>query len=213
MFGPYSDYLIPLLKILDGFPQRMGRGEDVLALFKVQYHHEIPEDAYRVAATSGKMYWVRCVYNIQGKARKLGLVENPSRGLWRLTEYGHKWLIDHPDATHFTGEEVLTKTYRFTSSSRLVKGDHQHSGKGKPVTDHSKHKILTREIANIQIYLDGHSPIQPSAEKLCDWVYFCYTFELYPEGRDLFVLIDRDEVHSWYYERTKKLARLCELRA
>ena len=33
MFGPYSDYLIPLLKVLDNFPNKMGRGEAILAKF------------------------------------------------------------------------------------------------------------------------------------------------------------------------------------
>jgi hypothetical protein len=191
----------------------MGRGENILALFEAQYRQEIPDHAYRRAASSGIMYWVRCVYNIQQKARELGLVDSPARGLWRLTEDGHKWLLDHPDATHFTEQRPHTKNRGVASSSR-VKKDHQYpSEKEKLTADNSKSKILTREIANIQAYLDGHSSLQPSYEKLCDWVYFCYTFEMYPEGRDLFALISPNEVNPWYYERTKKLARLCELKA
>jgi len=213
MLGPYSDYLVPLLKVMDDLPKRMGRGEDILARFEAQYRHEIPDHAYRLESKSGKMYWVRCIYNIQGKARELDLIESPSRGLWRLTEYGHKWLLDHPDATHFTGERGHTKTRGLIDSPQVKKVHYHPAEKAKLTPDQTASKVLAREIADIQTYLVGHSSKQPSAEKLCDWVYFCYTFEMYPEGRDLFALIDPDEVHSWYYERTKKLARLCELRA
>ncbi len=212
MFGPYSDYLLPLLKILDVLPHRTERGENVIALVGTQYHEEIPDYAYRIAPKSGKMYWVQCVYNIQGKAKELGLIDNPERGIWRLTENGHQWLLDHPDASHFSGGALERSNKVSISSSSKKIGSH-FSEKVKNSSDHPKSKLLVREIANIQSYLDGHSSMQPSDEKICDWVYFCYTFELYSEGRDLFALISRNEVNPWYYERTKKLAKLCEIKA
>lgn len=73
--------------------------------------------------------------------------------------------------------------------------------------------ILEREIQTIRDYLVGQSSQQPSDEKICDWVNFCYTFAMYTEGKELFFLVNSKEVHPWYYERTKKIARLCELRA
>lgn len=365
MFGPYSDYLIPLLKVLDGLPKRMGRGEDILPQFETQYHHEIPDHAYHREATSGKMHWVRCVYNIKQKAQELGLVDSPSRGLWRLTEYGHKWLMDHPEASHFIDdssslrdrshppilhpedwatisqstrneffntlriklEAILTsivgsthleliqrsnflqirlagfsgchyeiilrrdkheialhfesspsasearlevfesyieelnrsleipiqtgkfgnrgwtqvwiectaqplsqelahdlsdQTMRFIATTYPVLKK-AYSGQRrirKPTFDKeiSKiadpvHAILDREIDAIRVYLQGHSALQPEDEKLCDWVSFCYTFELYVEGVEIFSLVNPESVQPWYFERTKKIARLCALRA
>ena len=198
---------------MDNLSQRMGRGEDILAQFEAQYHNQIPDHAYHLEAISRKMYWVRCVYNVQGKARELGLIENPSRGLWRLTEKGHNWLLDHPEETHFTGESANPNNSGGAKNPGIQKIHHLSSDLETQSTCQNRFKIFSREISSIQSYLHGNSPLQLSDEKLCDWVYFCYTFEMYTEGRDLFVLIDPNEVHSWYYERTRKLAKLCELRA
>jgi hypothetical protein len=73
------------------------------------------------------------------------------------------------------------------------------------------HAILDREVAMIRDFVNG-SKTRPSDEKLCDWVHFCYTFELFGEGQRIFALIDPSQVHPWYYERTRRLARICELR-
>ncbi|MFW6116512.1 MAG: winged helix-turn-helix domain-containing protein [bacterium] len=72
--------------------------------------------------------------------------------------------------------------------------------------------ILAREIRNIRAYLDGDQSLSPSDEKLCSWIQFCYTFELFNEGAALFKLVRGDAVNPWLYERAQKLARACELR-
>lgn len=76
----------------------------------------------------------------------------------------------------------------------------------------SAHALLDTEIALIRTYLVGQSPNTPTSEKLCDWVTMCYAFGLYSEGIELLGYIDPQEVNEWYYERTKRLARLCGLR-
>lgn len=75
------------------------------------------------------------------------------------------------------------------------------------------HAILEQEIKAIRDCLQGRTGIQTSSEKLCDWVNFCYTFELYVEGDEIFSLVDKNEVQPWYYERTKKIAKICEMRS
>ncbi len=65
----------------------------------------------------------------------------------------------------------------------------------------------------MRAFLLGRSDQRPSDEKLCDWVHLCYTLELYATARDLFRLINPAEVHPWYFERTRKLARICSIRA
>jgi len=71
--------------------------------------------------------------------------------------------------------------------------------------------ILDREIAAIRNFLNGRSA-RPSDERLCDWVNFCYEFELFREGRDLFRLVDPSQVNTWYYERTRRLAKVCAMK-
>jgi hypothetical protein len=73
-------------------------------------------------------------------------------------------------------------------------------------------QVLQKEIDTIRLFLLGRLENHPTDEKLCDWVLFCYTAEMYLEGRDLFPLINQDSVQSWYFEKTKKLARLCSLK-
>ncbi|MBN1874641.1 MAG: winged helix-turn-helix domain-containing protein [Anaerolineae bacterium] len=73
-------------------------------------------------------------------------------------------------------------------------------------------EILERELRVIRAYLNGDHTLAPSDEKLCDWVQFCYNFELFEEGSGIFKLIRPTEVNAWLYERARKLARICELR-
>jgi hypothetical protein len=72
-------------------------------------------------------------------------------------------------------------------------------------------KLLDREITLIHSFLSGKSEQPPTSEKICDWVSMCYSFGLFSEGKELFSYVDPDEVNDWYYERTKKMARLCIL--
>lgn len=74
------------------------------------------------------------------------------------------------------------------------------------------HAVLDAEIAQVHSFLRGRSG-RPSDEKLCDWVHFCYNFGLFAEGRDLFRVVDPSQVHPWYYERTRRLARVCDMKA
>jgi len=73
-------------------------------------------------------------------------------------------------------------------------------------------QALNAKIDHIHHLLAGEVPI-PSDEVLCDWVHFCYDFGMYKEGQILFALVASDQVNPWYYERTKKLARLCSIKA
>lgn len=77
---------------------------------------------------------------------------------------------------------------------------------------HPQMQILRYKINNIYQVLAGSETI-PSDEVLCDWVHFCYNFGLYQEGQMLFALVTPEQVNIWYYERTKKLARLCAMKA
>jgi len=63
----------------------------------------------------------------------------------------------------------------------------------------------------VRDFLNGRSS-RPSDERLCDWVNFCYEFGLFREGRDLFRLVDPSQVNLWYYERAKRLAKVCAMK-
>ncbi len=73
------------------------------------------------------------------------------------------------------------------------------------------HKLLDQEIVSIHVFLGGKSEQQSTNEKICDWVNLCYLIGLNAEGAELFSYVDAAEVNEWYYERTKKMARLCAI--
>lgn len=73
------------------------------------------------------------------------------------------------------------------------------------------HKLLDQEIVLMHVFLGGKSEQQPTNEKICDWVNLCYLIGLNAEGAELFSYVDAAEVNGWYYDRTKKMARLCHL--
>ncbi len=77
--------------------------------------------------------------------------------------------------------------------------------------DQSHVKLLVARLDAIRQVLNG-SMATPSDEVLCDWVHFCYDFGLFEEGQMLFTFVTTDQVNPWYYERTKKIARLCSIR-
>jgi hypothetical protein len=72
--------------------------------------------------------------------------------------------------------------------------------------------VLSRHLDRIHAFLQGRSA-RPSDDVLCDWVQLCYTFELYQEGVDLFKLISPAAVQPWLYERARRIAKVCRLRA
>ena len=81
-----------------------------------------------------------------------------------------------------------------------------------PREDAQAHAILDESLGRIREFLRGRLA-RPSDEKLCDWVQFCYLFELYDEASQLFQLVDKGSVNSWLYQRTRKMAEVCRMRA
>jgi len=362
MLEAFSDFLVPLMRILDGLPNQAGHTVDVLLLFEQTYRQQIVPQQY-TKNQSGNVRWEHNVHWSREKLKLLGFIDAPRRGIWRLTEKGHLWLAEHPEATHlsayqpkfqrknrtappfptrypvinqmisggeflaalqqnlpgplqpiigsvfyefvqrsnylqirlagFSGchyqiilrrgkheialhfessaersqarlrgfkphldalsqslkipvqagnlqsrgwtqvwiekqaqplsldlaDEFANLVSRFVASTypilQIIYGSnvkiHRRSVDKENLTDTSfMYRTLDLEVENIQSYLQGRSALQPSDEKLCDWVNFCYTFAMYAEGKDLFSLVSGSEVHPWYYERTRKIARVCE---
>jgi len=79
-------------------------------------------------------------------------------------------------------------------------------------SDSRQCQILAEEIAHIRDFLNGNGALRPDDQTLCDWIWFCYKFELFIEGTTLFRLIHPESVEHWLYEHTRKLAEVCNLR-
>jgi|GEM_PF-2242296 len=208
----FADFYVPLMKTLDGLPNRTGQSYAVLTKIKHQYGSQI--SPYQLEkADNGRVRWIYNVRMCRQHLLKRGFIESPAKGIWRLSDQGHEWLMAHPTATHLSGNKNSVTLQGSSRSASKKQRDLSRISADLQLLGQAKITILHREIDNIRSYLDGRSSIQPSDEKLCDWVQFCYIFEMYNEGNQLFLLVSSNEVHPWYYERTKKLARLCAMRA
>ena len=132
-----------------------------------------------------------------------------------------KWLVnlitgaDYSEFDSPTARRLLTTIgIKVTMVSRRVQKKRKSSKKlSETISYQLAHQLLEQEISAIKAFLSGRSEYNPANEKICDWITFCYTLGLYEEGSKLFEQIDNDDVNDWFYERTKKLARLCSLRA
>ena len=98
MLEVFGDFFIPLMRILNGLPNRAGKSSDVITLFEQTYRNEIAPHQY-TENNSGNIRWVHNVRWSREKLKLLGFIDAPQSRIWRLTEEGHQWLIKNPDAT------------------------------------------------------------------------------------------------------------------
>jgi len=100
---------------------------------------------------------------------------------------------------------ILHQVYASEKSLKLSNGEKRIS-----TTDEEKYQILISQVSIIHEYLLGRSGLLPTAEKLCDWISFCYIFGMYDEAVNLFSYVNQEEVNDWYYDRIKKVVKACE---
>ncbi|MFQ5834590.1 MAG: winged helix-turn-helix domain-containing protein [bacterium] len=82
--------------------------------------------------------------------------------------------------------------------------------KKKGLEDEHLLKIIKRTMKEIKTFLNGDSSTTPTPEKLCQWVDYCYLFEMYWEGTVLFNKVPEDSISKELYRRTKKIADACQ---
>ncbi len=210
-------YLIALIKLMDRLPNRRGEAQFIIRQFERGHRQEIPREHFKTDST-GMEAWVKRLQWSRQRGVMLGWMDSPARGIWRLTEKGHAWLEANPHTTHAPRLPVALsqqRTERVASAPTLKRAKEPTlpSRRARLEGDNNlQQKLLFEKISELQNFLDGRSNVRPSDEQLCDWVNFCYSFELYAEGAEVFRLVARENVNEWYYERTRKLAKICEIR-
>lgn len=203
MLEKRSDYEKALLLLMRDLPGCQGHAREIEQHFFENFYDQIPKEDF-LELERGVERWRKEVQFSRFQLVKKGLMDDPQRGVWRLTDAGKRWLADPSSIA------LQPKPMKESAGKRKPRQRAEKAGRG---AKSSVYSILDRELKTIRSYLVGSSSLQPDGEKLCDWVHFCYTLELYAEGRDLFALVNPAEVHPWYFERTKRIARLCEFKA
>lgn len=143
--------------------------------------------------------------------------------LWRRNAWARVWLeheaapLNQTHAARLAEQcaRFITATFPILESSAHVPRARRAEKKngGQVDSPNPMYQALDHQVEAIHAFLEGRSDHRPTDEKICDWIQFCYWFELYAEGRDLYKVISADGVNPWYWERTRKLAKICELRA
>jgi hypothetical protein len=198
-----ADYRHALLHLMD----RIGSiaADAAPTEFLRQLGALIPED-HRHRNVRGIQKWETILRSARQQLAQAGLMNDYTSGAWAITEDGRRWLREHPDG----GQELLHQMLQ--QRSRENRQQPTSTAPALPSTDSQAHVILDQTIGQIRRFLRGNST-RPSDEVLCDWVQFCYTFELYVEGHKLFALIDPAALDAWPYQRAKKLAQVCRMRS
>lgn len=158
-------------------------------------------------------------------------VSESARGVWALSDKGRHRIQTLLKAGHDPESHITLNELSESLDLPFLKGetspppmpeqlDIAPSRRGRPPrqsvpeynSESRQSQILAEEIARIREFLNGNGALRPDDQTLCDWVWFCYKFEMYAEGTTLFPLIHSESVDRWLYERTKKLAEICALR-
>ena len=129
-----------------------------------------------------------------------------------VTGFPRKAFITDDSRRHL-GKLGLIAEERSRPASASVLVGQTHVSRSTEYKNGGWEQICAKKIEAIRAFLGGLSSSRPKDEELCDWVQFCYTLELNVEARDLFVLVSPEEVNPWYFERIKKLAQICTLKA
>jgi hypothetical protein len=88
--------------------------------------------------------------------------------------------------------------------------------RAKAITPANDRYLLDRIrplVQRIQDFLQERGNESPKSEVICDWIFICYTLELFREGAALWRYVNKDEVNAWQYERTAKFTATCRARA
>lgn len=237
IFKLMAEYTLALLQLLVSEGPMTTRA--ALETFEKRYHDRIPKDMYGM--TGNEVKWSNRVRWERLNLARLEFMGNDKKGIWYATEKGRQFLQENPDEPLNQLQDLIsldairmkekrqkkvkepsTKTTKPSGikQKKKPKTPRQRSGNQQRLlttpqidpTNTNAYRILNQEIQTIRDYLRGVSSLQPSNELLCDWVNFCYTFELYAEGIELYTLVTLEGVNSWYYKRIRKMARLCAMK-
>jgi hypothetical protein len=234
MIKTNADYEFALLHLLESLPRHEGRTQDVINLFGERYHDQIPRKHFSRDAT-GHIRWDWRVRWTRQALVERGLMDSPRHGIWHITPDGRRWLVEQASLTNVAaGPDTKPSTVVSEPSDETAPSQSMYAvqsvdrektvavrRRGRPpkatsnagAVPDGRYAILDQEIKVIQDYLAGRKSHIPTSEQLCDWVQFCYRFEMFQEGRDLFALVNPAEVNPWYFERAKKFAAICKMRS
>ena len=213
-FQKYADYEVPLLQALAGLPGGQGEYIELVREFELRFGSRIPSGhKTAISGRPGRLKWQNIIDWIGGDLAISGLLKVSSSGSWSITEHGRTYLENFSHSAARSGPEYPVVELDFaTSRNATLKGLAERTGNRDPAeAPTGAHATLDSQVVAIRAFLNGRAS-RPSDERLCDWVNFCYEFGLYREGRDLFRLVDPSQVNEWYYERAKRLARVCAMK-
>lgn len=90
------------------------------------------------------------------------------------------------------------------------KGPKEIKPKDVNVDDFSMLQKFKKELENIKTFIENNNP-SIETNRLCFWVWFCYTFGFYREGALIFRRIEKEKVQQDFYSIVRIIGEACEL--
>lgn len=148
--------------------------------------------------------------NIFHVALKNSLKLFPGAPFWQIKAMAYADIAER--FIQITSLDLLTMFGNLGYSSQPRATQRVSTSENRPFD--TSHKLLEKKIYEILDFLAGHADRTIKPEELCDWIQFCYQFDLPTEGQKLFGLIEPQALNNdWLYRRTKRYADLCRLKA
>ncbi len=98
-FRQSRDYAVPLLELLAEFPGLGAEKGVVLSEFAARYEDVIPDEHHEEIPSVRRPRWAYWVDWQRNELHRLGFIDSPRWGVWRITPAGLQWLEDNPEAT------------------------------------------------------------------------------------------------------------------
>jgi hypothetical protein len=205
-----NDYRPALLWLMGKI--KSGTTNYVIEEFGNRFSDIIPPEHYE-ENNSGEIKWDWAVRWSRQDLYNSGLMGSGGRGIWTITDDGLTWLKKYPDGG---GQRLLQLIYQTkkdkygdNQKDKSTATIHKEVKKTTPPPEANRnnediYRLLDQQISKIKKFLQGRSAVRPSDEQLCDWIHFCYTFQLYEDGQAIFNYVDKEKVDPWHYRRTKR---------
>lgn len=89
LISTQADYYVPLLRLLADYPDGSAPVLDAIADFRRRYEHQISADHFTpVDSNPNQEKWDNHVRWARAKLKKLGYLEMPHHGVWKITNTG-----------------------------------------------------------------------------------------------------------------------------
>lgn len=187
-----------------------GEGTREQINVRIPGYWELSNDELEIEeGTLKPLYWHHVASICQSLKDRDQYLENPKRGVWKITEAGreelsHLGLIDKslPVAASLQDQGISISAERAKEANSDVV---RYRGRQARINKGIAQSIADR-MKDISEYIRGRVTFSP--ERVCFFIIFCQLLELHQEAVDLYHRMPKDEVDKEWLARIERLVRV-----